>query len=62
MSRGDLAGSPVSYSYLSDLENGRATNPTLRTLNVLAIRLDVPFVQLDGEPIDRSPTEVERSN
>jgi transcriptional regulator with XRE-family HTH domain len=59
MTREELAGTPVSLSYLTNLENRNKTNPTLKTLNVLAIRLGVPLVQFDGEPVDRSPADVE---
>lgn len=55
----DLAGDSLSVSYISELERGVRTNPTLRTINVLMVRLGEPLVEIGGEPIDRSPPDVD---
>lgn len=55
----ELACSVVSRSYISKLESGEATNPTLRVLNVLSVRLDEGLVTIGGEQVDRSPPEVD---
>ncbi len=40
--------SNVAIGYLADLENGKALNPTLKTLNKISKALQVPVSELLG--------------
>ncbi|SHK61121.1 helix-turn-helix domain-containing protein [Paramaledivibacter caminithermalis] len=41
--------SGVAYGYISDLENGKAVNPTYATLKKIAKALEVPISELIEE-------------
>lgn len=46
--------SGVAIGYLADLENGKALNPTLKTLNKISKALQVPVSKLlDSEETQR---------
>lgn len=62
MTLNEVADGIISPAYLSQLENGRRSNPSLNILNTLMIRMDEGLVKLGGDAVDRSPPDVDPRN